>query len=91
MSDVNKHYGQTIRLLKTTTTLSDGQSGLYQGNDGKVYRTICINGVEYLAEPLCETKYRGGTEIPTVTDNTTWSGLTTGAKCAYNNDENNVR
>jgi uncharacterized protein (TIGR02145 family) len=86
----DKKRGISIRLIKDSTTLSHGQSGTYTGNDGKVYRTICIGTQEWLADNLAETKYRNGDTIPTVTDNTTWAGLTTGAKCAYNNDESNV-
>jgi len=82
--------GWSIRLLKESTELTDGQTGLYVSNDGKRYRTICINNQEWLADNLCETKYRDGTEIPTVTDESTWAALVTGAKCAYNNDESNV-
>lgn len=85
-----KDYGYSVRCLRDSTTLSHGQSGTYTGNDGKVYRTICIGTQEWLADNLAETKYRNGDTIPTVTDNTTWAGLTTGAKCAYNNDESNV-
>lgn len=85
----NKYNGFSIRLLKSSTTLSHGQTGTYTGNDGKLYRTICINGVEYLSENLAETKYRNGDPIPEVTDNATWAGLTTGARCVYGNDENN--
>jgi uncharacterized protein (TIGR02145 family) len=86
----DKAEGYAIRLVKNSTTLSDGQSGIYTGNDGKVYRTICIGTQEWLADNLAETKYRNSNIIPTETDNTTWAGLTTGAKCAYDNDLNNV-
>ena len=86
----DKKRGISIRLIKDSTTLSHGQSGTYTGNDGKVYRTICIGTQEWLADNLAETKYRNGETIPTVTDNTTWAGLTTGAKCAYDNTESYV-
>lgn len=85
-----KTYGQSVRLVKDTTTLTDGQTGTYVGNDGRIYRTICIGTQEWLSENLCETKYRDGSDIPEVTDNSAWAGLTTGALCAYNNDWNNV-
>lgn len=35
------------------------------------------------------TTYRDGTPIPQVTDQTAWSGLTTGAWCYFNNDPTN--
>ena len=80
-------YGYCVRLIKDTTTLTNGQTGTYTGNDGKVYRTICINNQEWLADNLAETKYNTGADIPEVTDNATWAGLTTSARCSYLNDE----
>lgn len=78
--------GGSLRLLKTSTTLSHGETGTYVGNDGKVYPTICIGTQEWVASNLAETKYRNGDPIPTVEDATTWAGLTTGAKAAYGNN-----
>jgi uncharacterized protein (TIGR02145 family) len=86
----NKKSGRSIRLIKTSTSLSDGQEGTYVGNDGKVYRTICIGTQEWLADNLAETQYRNGDLIPNVTDSSTWSGLTTGARCFYDNNESNA-
>ena len=86
-SSVNyRNMGCSLRPVKITTTLTHGQTGTYTGNDGKVYRTICIGTQEWVADNLAETKYRDGTDIPIVTDNGSWIALTTGAVCAYNND-----
>ena len=89
--------GHSIRLVKDSTSLSHGQTGTYTGNDGKIYRTICIGTQEWLADNLAETKYRDGSWIHgfdggvyTPIDDATWQGLTTGALCAYNNDLSNV-
>lgn len=89
---INKKYGLPVRLIKDSTSLVEGQSGTYTGNDGKVYRTIAIGdpAQEWLADPLCETKYRGGYDIPEVTGNAAWAALTTGAMCAWNNDWDEV-
>jgi uncharacterized protein (TIGR02145 family) len=88
------HYapngGEAIRLVKDSTILTDGQTGTYIGNDGRVYGTICIGTQEWLSENLVETKYRDGTTIPEVTDAATWTALITGALCAYNNDWTNI-
>lgn len=86
----HKGVGNSIRLVKDSTTLTNGQTGTYVGNDGKVYRTICIGTQEWLADNLAETKYRNGDAIPEVTNNAEWAALATGALCAYNNDWNNV-
>jgi uncharacterized protein (TIGR02145 family) len=90
LSIASLRVGWALRLVKDSTTLSDGETSIYTGNDGKIYGTICIGTQEWLADNLAETKYRNLDSIPTVTDNGTWIGLTTGAKCAYYNDENNV-
>jgi uncharacterized protein (TIGR02145 family) len=87
--DVRKS-GMSLRLLKDSTSLTHGQTGTYTGNDGKVYRTICIGTQEWLSENLAETKYRNGDPIPEVTDNAAWAALTTAGMCAYNNDWSNV-
>lgn len=81
--------GCNIRLINESTTLSDGETGTYTGNDGKLYTTICI-GTQEWTMPLQETKYRNLDIITEVTSDATWGSTTTGALCAYNNDWNNV-
>ena len=54
--------------------------------NGIIYNTIKLGDQVWLAENLRETKYRTGEDIPNITDNATWTALTTGACCAYNND-----
>jgi len=73
-----------------STTLTDGQTGTYTGNDGKIYPTVCIGTQEWVACNIAETKYRDGSNIPEVTDNATWAALTTGALCAYENNWDNA-
>jgi uncharacterized protein (TIGR02145 family) len=85
-----KKDGYGLRLKKITTTLVNGQTGTYVGNDGKTYDTICIGTQEWVSQNLTETKYRDLSPIPNVTTQSTWSGLTTGAYCIYNNDPLNV-
>ena len=78
-----KKDGYSLRLKKITTTLSNGQTGTYVGNDGKTYTTICIGTQEWLSQNLTETKYSDLTDIPNVSDQSTWDGLTTGAYCVH--------
>jgi uncharacterized protein (TIGR02145 family) len=87
--------GHAIRLCRNATvaeqSLSDGTvCSPYIGNDVLQYPTIKIGTNVWLACNLAETKLRGGSDIPNVTNNATWAGLTTGAMCAYNNDITNV-
>ena len=92
-SGFNDDIGAAMRLTKSTTTLTHGQSGTYVGNDGTIYPTICINGIEWLACNLAETEYRNHDVIPNAISNTVWYGYgqtSTGVLCAYGNDINNV-
>ena len=82
--------GFAIRLIKDSTTLTHGQEGIYTGNDGKIYRSISINGQEWLADNLCETKFANGESIPEVQVDGDWIALTTAGMCAYNNNWLNV-
>jgi len=93
----SKKSGYSIRLIKNSTTLTNGQSGIYTGNDGKVYRTICIGTQEWLSDNLAETKYRNGDwltgfdgGIYTPITNANWTAKTTEACCAHNDDINNI-
>ena len=85
-----KQFGIGVRLIKDTTSLTNGQTGTYTGNDGKVYRTICVGTQEWVADNLVETKYRNLDAIPEVIPTATWTGLSTGARCSYGNDPGNA-
>lgn len=85
-----KKNGMCLRPKKAETLLTHGQVGTYIGNDGKVYRTICIGTQEWLADNLCETLYRNGDSVSEVTDVSAWAALTSPAMCAFNNDWSNV-
>ncbi|HUV29537.1 MAG TPA: fibrobacter succinogenes major paralogous domain-containing protein [Acidobacteriota bacterium] len=70
-----------------TTTAS---SGTVTDIDGNVYQTVTIGTQVWMAENLKVTHYRNGDQIPNVTDGSTWSGLSTGAYCEYDNNPVNV-
>jgi len=84
------NQGYSLHLIKDTTTLTHGQEGTYTGNNGYVYKTVCIGTKEYLAEALIETKFRNGDRIAEITDNAAWGAATIPALCALNNDWRNV-
>jgi len=55
--------------------------------DGNSYSTIQIGTQLWMQENLKVTHYNDGVEIPGVTDNNIWKGMTSGAYCWYNNSE----
>ncbi|MBN1892990.1 fibrobacter succinogenes major paralogous domain-containing protein [bacterium] len=59
--------------------------------DGNVYRTVKIGSQIWMAENLKVTRYRNGDAIRNVTDDSTWTKLTKGARCAFENSENNAK
>ncbi len=70
-------------------TTQGGTTGTVTDIDGNVYNTVTIGTQVWMAENLKTTKYRDGTNIPNVTDNTAWGNLTTGAYCDYSNTPSN--
>jgi len=58
--------------------------------DGNVYKTVKIGNQWWMAENLKVTHYRNGEAIPNAIENTEWSFISTGARCSYNNDNDNV-
>lgn len=85
-----KSWGLSLRGVKESTTLLNGQSGIYIGNNGRRYRTICIGSQEWMADNLSETLFADKSKISEITDQTSWKNATVPALCAYNNDWSNV-
>lgn len=54
--------------------------------DGNEYDTISIGTQVWMKQNLKVTHYNDGTPIPNVSDSTAWAGLTSGARCYFNND-----
>jgi uncharacterized protein (TIGR02145 family) len=54
--------------------------------DNNNYPVVAIGSQVWMAENLKTTLYINHAQIPNVTSNTTWSGLSTPAYCWYNND-----
>ncbi len=86
-------YGFSVRLVRDATVgeisgKSDGDyCDLYAGSDGRLYKTVYIDGLVWLAENLAETKFRDGTDISKVDDDGEWKDTTDPAYCSiYKND-----
>ncbi len=57
--------------------------------DGNTYQTTRIGNQEWMIENLRVSKYNDNTVIDQITNNTTWSVLSTGAWCWYDNNSGN--
>ena len=57
--------------------------------DGNVYETVQIGEQLWMAENLKVTHYNDGSEIPNITNNDDWAGLSTGAYGDYDNNPTN--
>jgi len=73
-------YGNEIRFT-TNGTITD--------IEGNVYKIIQIGNQVWMVENLRVTHYSNGDPITKVTNGTTWSTLTTGAYCDYDNTPSN--
>ncbi|MGM0650127.1 MAG: fibrobacter succinogenes major paralogous domain-containing protein [Bacteroidota bacterium] len=77
-SDAGTSYGEEI-TFSTTTPVED--------IDGNSYPTVQIGDQIWMAENLKTTTYNDGSSITHVSDEDTWSDLTTAAYCWWENDD----
>ena len=85
--EVKDTSGLTFTTEQTLTVLPSSEENTFTDVDGNVYQTVRMGNQVWTAENLKVTHFRNGDPIQNVTDSTEWSGLGTGAYCAYNNDE----
>lgn len=83
-NSVGTAYGSDISF-----TTTDAQTVSLTDADGNTYNTVTIGTQVWMAENLKTTKYNDGSNIPNITDGSTWINLTTSAYCWYNNDASN--
>jgi uncharacterized protein (TIGR02145 family) len=76
----------------TKTDSNDNSNVTITDASGNTYPIVTIGTQVWMAENLRTTKYRDGSNIPIVTDNTQWAnninaGATSPMMCWYNNDQ----
>ncbi len=83
----NANTSQWISIACLGNSSSEGCPGFptLTDIDGNVYNTVLIGTQCWMKENLKTTKYKNSTAIPNVTNDATWTALTTGAYCDYNN------
>lgn len=83
-------YSTLISVVPTADSTYTFNFVACTDNDSNNYTTVTIGTQVWMVENLKTTKYNDGTAIPNVTDDSSWSALTTGAYCSCNNDTSNV-
>ena len=78
-----KRNGISVRCIKDIQTNNNQQ---IFDIDGNAYDTVHIGTQIWMKQNLNTSRLNNGTAIPNVTDNSTWTGLSSGARCYYNND-----
>jgi len=84
--NIGPKAGCSIRLIKNDSV----NPGTVTDYDGNVYPTVLIGTQVWTALNWACTHYNNGVAIPEVTTNATWAGLSTGARCYYNNNIANI-
>ena len=82
--DAHAELQQTVDSLQLVIENPPCGSIVAFGDRG--YETVQIGDQCWFAENLRTTVYADGTSIPEVTDAAAWIGLSTGARCDYDND-----
>lgn len=78
-----------MAVVKNYLNASDTPIPTVTDVDWNVYNIVTIGTQVWMAENFKSTKYRNGELIANVTDNVSWTGLTTGGYAWYNNDVSN--
>jgi uncharacterized protein (TIGR02145 family) len=79
----NPYNGKTTAVFNPSVTY-----GSMTDQDGNTYKTVVIGTQTWMAENLRTTKYQNGDQIPQFTDSLSWSKLSSGAYCDFNNIKN---
>lgn len=80
MTESSVFYGNMIQITTLNDTFVDSR-------DGRKYKMITIGTQTWMAENLNTIKYNDGTDIPQVTNPSSWNYIETPAYCWYENNQ----
>lgn len=94
--NLDDNHGMSLRLVRSTTSTEDSNYSdgdvieVVTDYDGNEYDVIKIGDQAWTRQNLSTKHYADGTLIPYIADDTDWENATSGARCAYDNDESYV-
>jgi uncharacterized protein (TIGR02145 family) len=83
---VNANDAATKAYVDAILSQLSARGAIVADVDANIYSTVRIGSQVWMGENLKTTKYKNGTDIPLITDNTAWSNLITPGYCWYSND-----
>jgi len=89
LSSCKKDDDESLNNTPDNNTTAEFNPDISYGSitdqDGNVYKTVTIGAQTWMAENLRTTKYKDGSAIPLISDDSTWDVLTSAGYCNYNN------
>jgi uncharacterized protein (TIGR02145 family) len=76
-----------ILLILHSCKKEKEDDGSLKDFDGNLYTAVVIGTQTWMVENLKTTHFNNGSEIPLISNNTTWGNLSSPGYCWYNNDE----
>ncbi len=78
-----------VASTNSATTGGGSSANTVSDIDGNIYHTVQIGTQTWMVENLRVTKYRDGSLIPNTPSSSSWTALTTGTWCYYNDISQN--
>ena len=86
----DKNNGYSIRMIVNLSSDFAVNGGTYNDDEGNTYDIRKIGTQYWLVQNWASSLDGAGSPISEITDNSTWAADTTGAMCAYNNDNSYI-
>jgi len=92
MKNIDRILGFFLILLLLHSCKKEKEDdGSIRDFDGNTYTSVIIGTQTWMVENLKTSHYKNGSEIPLVTNNTSWGNLSSPGYCWYDNNESSYK